>query len=61
MTLPKRIEELEIEQHKIQKDLADPAFYRESGNKVANYKARLEALELGAGSKCTRGGKSWMR
>jgi ATP-binding cassette subfamily F protein uup len=44
-TLPKRIEELESEQHKIQKDLVDPAFYRESGNKVANYKARLEVLE----------------
>jgi ABC transport system ATP-binding/permease protein len=43
--LPKRIEELETEQHKIQKDLVNPAFYRESGNKVANYKARLEALE----------------
>src|SRR5512143_418997 len=44
-SLPKRIEELESEQHKIQKDLVDPAFYRESGNKVANYKARLEVLE----------------
>jgi ATP-binding cassette subfamily F protein uup len=44
-TLPKRIEELEAEQHKIQKELVDPAFYRESGNKVVNYKARLEVLE----------------
>jgi hypothetical protein len=25
--------------------MADPAFYRESGKKVTEYKARLEALE----------------
>lgn len=43
--LPKRIEELEAEQQQIQKDLADPAFYRESGNKVSEYKTRLETLE----------------
>jgi ATP-binding cassette subfamily F protein uup len=43
--LPKRIEELEAEQRKLQADLADPAFYRESGNKVASATARLENVE----------------
>jgi ATP-binding cassette subfamily F protein uup len=44
-TLPKRIEGLEAEQHKILTAMADPAFYRESGKKVTGHKARLEALE----------------
>jgi ATP-binding cassette subfamily F protein uup len=43
--LPTRIEELEEEQQRIQTTMADPAFYRESGKKVVEYKARLEALE----------------
>jgi ATP-binding cassette subfamily F protein uup len=43
--LPKRIEELEAEQRRLQATMADPAFYRESGKKVTEYKARLEALE----------------
>lgn len=44
-TLPKRIEELEAEQQQIIEMMADPAFYRESGNKVAETKARLESRE----------------
>ena len=44
-TLPKRIEELEAEQQQIIAMMADPAFYRESGNKVAETKARLESRE----------------
>jgi ATP-binding cassette subfamily F protein uup len=44
-TLPKRIEELETGQRELQATMADPVFYRESGKKVTEYKARLEALE----------------
>jgi ATP-binding cassette subfamily F protein uup len=44
-TLPKRIEELDAEQHRIIATMADPAFYRESGKKAAETKARLEAVE----------------
>ena len=44
-TLPQRIEELDAEQKRIIAAMADPAFYRESGNKVADTKARLEAVE----------------
>ena len=43
--LPKRIEELELEQQQLQATMADPVFYRESGKKVVEYKARLEVLE----------------
>jgi ABC transport system ATP-binding/permease protein len=45
-TLPQRIEELDAEQKRIIEAMADPAFYRESGNKVADTKARLEAVEI---------------
>jgi ATP-binding cassette subfamily F protein uup len=44
-TLPKRIEELDDEHQQIIAAMADPAFYRESGRRVAEYKARLAALE----------------
>jgi ATP-binding cassette subfamily F protein uup len=44
-TLPQRIEQLETEQRQVQASLADPAFYRETGDKVAAAKARLAALE----------------
>ncbi len=44
-TLPQRIEELDAEQQRIIATMADPAFYRESGNKVADTRARLEAVE----------------
>jgi ATP-binding cassette subfamily F protein uup len=44
-TLPQRIEDLDAEQKRIIEAMADPAFYRESGNKVADTKARLEAVE----------------
>ena len=43
--LPKRIESLDAEQQSIIATMADPAFYRESGNKVASTKARLENVE----------------
>jgi ABC transport system ATP-binding/permease protein len=43
--LPKRIEELETEQQQIIAVMADPAFYRESGNRVTEIKARLEVVE----------------
>jgi ATP-binding cassette subfamily F protein uup len=43
--LPKRIEALDAEQQSIIATMADPAFYRESGNKVASTKARLENVE----------------
>jgi ATP-binding cassette subfamily F protein uup len=44
-TLPQRIEELEAEQQQIHATMADPAFYRESGDRVTERKARLEAIE----------------
>jgi ATP-binding cassette subfamily F protein uup len=44
-TLPKRIEELDAEQQQIIATMGDPAFYRESGNKVAETKARLATVE----------------
>ena len=44
-TLPKRIENLEAEQQQIIATMADPVFYRMSGNKTAETKARLEAVE----------------
>jgi len=43
--LPKRIEELDAEQQRILATMGDPAFYKESGNKVASTKARLETVE----------------
>ncbi len=43
--LPQRIEKLEKEQQQIHASMTDPAFYRESGAKVTESKARLEALE----------------
>jgi ATP-binding cassette subfamily F protein uup len=43
--LPQRIEELDAEQQAIVAAMADPAFYRESGMKVAETTARLEAVE----------------
>ena len=45
-SLPRLIEELEAEQKRIIAAMADPAFYRESGNKVADTTARLEAVEI---------------
>jgi ATP-binding cassette subfamily F protein uup len=44
-TLPERIEALELERERIHACLADPAFYRSSGDKVPETKARLEALD----------------
>jgi ATP-binding cassette subfamily F protein uup len=44
-TLPQRIEELDTEQKRIIMTMADPVFYRESGNKVSDTKERLEAVE----------------
>ena len=44
-TLPQRIEELDAEQQQIIAAMADPAFYRNSGDKVSATKARLDALE----------------
>jgi ATP-binding cassette subfamily F protein uup len=43
--LPKRIEELDAEQQRIIATMADPAFYRESGNKVASTNTRLANVE----------------
>jgi len=43
--LPQRIEALDTEQQQILATMGDPAFYKESGNKVASTKARLETVE----------------
>jgi len=43
--LPQRIEKLEKEQQQIHASMADPAFYREGGMKVLEFKARLEVVE----------------
>ncbi len=44
-TLPAQIEVLEKEQQDIYTLLADPAFYKDEGEKVANAKSRMEQLE----------------
>ncbi len=44
-TLPQKIEALEAEQQQIHASLADPKFYRGSGDKINAVKARLEELE----------------
>jgi ATP-binding cassette subfamily F protein uup len=43
--LPQRIDALENEQAELHQRMADPSFYRESGDQVATAKARLAALE----------------
>lgn len=43
--LPKLLEDLEAEQQRLHATMADPNFYRESGDKVTVVKARLEQLE----------------
>ncbi len=43
--LPKRIEELDAEHQQIVATMADPAFYRQSGDKITTVKARLESVE----------------
>ena len=43
--LPQRIEVLETEQENLHQQMADPAFYKESGDQVATVKNRLEQLE----------------
>ncbi len=44
-SLPQKIEALEAEQQRIHASLADPIFYRESGDKVNELRIRLEVLE----------------
>jgi len=44
--LPQRIEAMEAEQEALHQQLADPAFYKEKGDRVAAAKARLEQLEV---------------
>jgi ATP-binding cassette subfamily F protein uup len=44
-TLPAEIEVLEKEQQDIYTLLADPAFYKDEGEKVASAKSRMEQLE----------------
>ncbi len=43
--LPKRIEELDAEHQQIIATMADPTFYRQSGDKITPTKVRLEVLE----------------
>jgi ATP-binding cassette subfamily F protein uup len=43
-SLPQRIEVLEAEQRQIHASMADPNFYRQSGDKVGAMKARLDEL-----------------
>jgi len=52
--LPKRIEELDVEKQDILAAMADPAFYRESGKKVVEYRSRLEELEKAAAAAYAR-------
>ncbi len=44
-SLPQKIEQLEAEQRQIHATMADPNFYRESGARVSEFKARLESIE----------------
>ncbi len=43
--LPRKIEELDTEQRQLIASMGDPAFYKESGARVASAKARLETVE----------------
>ncbi len=43
--LPARIEKLETEQAELEAALADPEFYRQDGQEIAEVKARFEALQ----------------
>jgi ATP-binding cassette subfamily F protein uup len=43
--LPKRIETLELEQQQLYRQMADPAFYQEEGQKVVQVNKRLETLK----------------
>jgi ABC transport system ATP-binding/permease protein len=43
--LPRQIEELEKEQAELHERMADPAFYREAGEKVATARSRLTEVE----------------
>jgi ATP-binding cassette subfamily F protein uup len=45
-TLPAQIEAFEAEQQEIYALLADPAFYKDEGEKVANAKSRIEQIEV---------------
>jgi len=38
---------LEAEQDELQRDMADPAFYRQGGERVAQGRARLDAVQTG--------------
>jgi len=44
-TLPQTITELELEQQQLHQKLADPAFYRQAGDVIAQTKARLFSVE----------------
>ncbi len=43
--LPQRIEQLETEQAELESTLADPEFYRQDGQEIAQVKSRFEALQ----------------
>jgi ATP-binding cassette subfamily F protein uup len=43
--LPQKIEALEAEQQQIHATMADPKFYRESGDRVNSMKTRIEELK----------------
>jgi len=44
-SLPERIESLEAEQTRLHERMADPAFYRQEGDAIAETKERLVAVE----------------
>jgi ATP-binding cassette subfamily F protein uup len=43
--LPQRIEELEVEQEELYRQMAEPDFYRQEGERIAKAKERIEVLK----------------
>lgn len=52
--LPQKIDALEAEQKNIYLSMSDPSFYQNSGNKIADIKDRLTALEQEIETSCRR-------
>ena len=52
--LPQRIDALEDEQKNLYLAMSDPSFYQQAGEKIAEAKARLEALEQEIETACLR-------
>ena len=57
--LPEKIESLELRTSLLHRAMADPAFYQQPGNEIADRQAELGSLEEEIQSGHTNAGKSW--